>query len=175
MNVIDLFAQKFNYLLEIKRADGLDMGKSLERLPGAERYDGLQYYIRGYTSNGIVGFYWFSPFSSTNLQMPGHLLWIASCPAYNLEYVLDTTTGEVSTFDPEHYAIEWPCAIDHKAFFQSLLIVAENEIEKAEKKTFELPESTLMKRYLECLKINGNDQKFSAFYEHIIGVDLEGQ
>jgi|GEM_PF-2929083 len=172
MNVIDLFAQKFNYLLDHKRADGLIMGKSLERLPGAERHKGLQYYLRGYTSNGIVGFYWFSPFSSMNLKIPGHLLWIASCPAYNLEYVLDTVTGEVLTFSPEYYATEWPCAIDYEAFFKSLLIVAENEIEKAEKKTFELPESVLRQRYRECMTINGNDNKYSAFYEHIIGVDL---
>lgn len=173
MDVIDLFAQRFNYLLDRKRADGLNMGKSLERLPGAETHKGLQYYLRGYTSNGIVGFYWFSPFSSVNLKIPGHLLWIASCRAYSLEYVLDTTTGEVLTFDPEHYAIEWPCATNYLAFFQSLLIIAENEIEKAEKNTFELPELVLRQRYQECMTINGNDNKYSDFYEHIIGVDLD--
>lgn len=173
MNVIDLFAQKFNALLELDRSRGLYTGKLLERLPGVEKYEGIQYYLRGYTSQGIVGFYWFSPFSAAYLQMPGHLLWIASCPDYNLEYVLDTTTGEVVTFDLEHYSVEWPCAVNYEAFFQSLLIVADNEIEKAEKNIFELDPSILMKRYLVCMKINGNDQRFSAFYEHILGVDLE--
>jgi hypothetical protein len=172
MNAIDLFAQKFNDLLDIRRADGLDMGRSLERLPGAEKYEGIQYYLRGYTSQGIVGFYWFSPYSAAYLQMPGHLLWIASCPSFNLEYALDTISGEVVTFDAEHYAIEWPCAVNYESFFQSLLIVSNNEIEKAQKKIFELDQSILMARYKACMKINGHDQKFSTFYEHILGLEL---
>jgi hypothetical protein len=174
MNVIDLFAQKFNSLLDIHRANGLNMGKSLERLPGAEKYQGIQYYLRGYSSDGVSGFQWFSPWGTANIKMPGHLLWLASYSNVNLEYVLDTATGEVKTFDLEHYSLEWPCAVSYEAFFRSLLIILDVKIEMAEKKTFDLPESTLMKLYLECLKINGNDQKFSAFYEHILGVDLEG-
>lgn len=174
MNIIDSFAKKFNELLDIHRANGLNMGKSLERLPGAEKYQGIQYYLRGYSSEGVSGFQWFSPWGSADIKMPGHLLWLASYLNVNLEYVLDTTTGEVTTFDLEHYSVEWPCAVSYETFFQSLLIILDIKIEMAEKKTFDLPESILMAQYLECMKINGNDQKFSAFYEHILGVDLEG-
>ena len=174
MNVIDLFAQKFNYLLDIKRANGLNMGRSLERLPGAEKYQGIQYYLKGHSSQGVSGFSWFSPFSAAYLQMPGHLLWLASCPDFNLEYVLDTTTGEVTTFDPEHYSLEWPCAVNYQAFFQSLLIILDNEIEMAQKKTFDLDESILIARYEECMRINEYERKFSTFYEHILGLELNG-
>ncbi|MFN5071205.1 MAG: hypothetical protein ACK5V5_10375 [Cyclobacteriaceae bacterium] len=174
MSTIDLFAQKFNALLELDRANGLYKGKSLEYLPDAEKYEGIQYYLRGYSSHGVPGFYWFSPWKVANFQMPGNLLWVASCPAYNLEYVLDTATGEVTTFDLEHYALEWPCAINYESFFKSLLIILDNETEKAVKKTFDLDQSVLMARYQECMKINGYDQKFSTFYEHILGVELNG-
>jgi hypothetical protein len=173
MNVIDLFAQRFNHLIDIKRSDGIDIGRSLERITGAEKFEGIQYYLRGYSFDGVSGFDWFSPWPKVDIQMPGYLLWIASLRNYNLEYVLNSMTGEVTTFDSDYSNREWFCAVNYEAFFQSLLIVLDNEIEMAEKKTFDLPESTLMKRYLECLKINGNDQKFSQFYEHIIGVDLE--
>jgi hypothetical protein len=172
MNVIDLFAQKFNYLLDIRRADGLDMGEPLTRLPGAEKYHGVQYYLRGYSLNAVSGFQWFSPMKPSNLQMPGHLLWIASYPNINLEYVLDTTTGEITTFDLEHYSIEWPCAVDYQAFFQSMLIILDVKTEMAQKKIFEVDQSVLMARYEACMKINGHDQKFSTFYEHILGLEL---
>jgi hypothetical protein len=174
MEVIDLFAKKYNDLLDIYRTDGLYTGDSLERIPGAEKYPGIQYFLKGYSSNGVSVFPWFSFIKPPYVRMPGNLLWFASCPNYNLEYVLDTTTGEVATFDPEHYSIEWPCAVNFEVFFQSLLVILDVKIEMAQKKTFDLDESILMARYQECMKINGYDQKFSAFYEHILGLELNG-
>ncbi|WP_188467540.1 hypothetical protein [Marivirga lumbricoides] len=172
MEEIDLFVKKFNQLLDLYRDNGVDMGKSLERVAQTKDIQGIEYFLMGYSFDRVSGTQFFSPVKPLNLRIPNCFTWIASYPNTNLEYVLDDDTKEVILFDAEQQSSEWLCSVDYRAFFRSLSIIVDVKIEMIRKKVFELDESILLVSYNECMKINGFNPRYSLFYEHILGLEL---
>lgn len=171
MKTIDLFVSKFNSLLEYRKDKGFCMGESIKPLKEKDSHEGIDYFIKGFEHKKVVGFSWFSLWKP-GYQIPSNLIWIASYPNINLEYVLDQETKEIALYDPVYESIEWCGAVDYQAFFKSLLIVIDVEMEIERTRDYDLDQSFLLEKYLLCMELNNNEKKYSEFYEHILGVEI---
>lgn len=170
MKEIDEFVNKYNALLKCKFPENQNLKLVTKVLSGDNFIDEINYFLNAFDFNSVEGFYWF--YRGEPFKVPANFVWLASNIDYNLEYIFDTRTKEVCLWDSTYEEIEWKCSKNLGAFFQSMCIVLDVQIEICKTKNFDLDNSYLKEKYDHCISVNDNRPEYFEFYEQIIGVEL---